>query len=140
MYKIGVIDDNELYCLALKRFLSQDFEVSIFTKVYNFLQHSCFFDLVIVDYSIPAANYEKEIDGCQLICHLKASLPNPPLLVLATGFLSKSELGIGREICPEADSYLAKDAGLEVISEQVKQLLATRHRTDKTYRVSTTPR
>lgn len=139
MYKIAVIDDNELYCLALQRFLRRDFEVSIFTKVCNFLQRPCFFDLAIVDYSIPAANYEKEIDGCQLICHLKASLPNPPLLVLATGFLSKSELGIGAEICPEADSYIAKDAGLDVISQQIKQLLATRHNIDND-RVSTTRR
>ena len=126
MYKIGVVDDNELYCLALQRFLSREFEVSIFTRVSNFLQQAFSFDLVIVDYSIPAANYEKEIDGCQLICHIKASSPNPPLLILATGFLSKNELGIGQEICPQADSYLAKDAGLDAISRQIKQLLATR--------------
>ena len=126
MYKIGVVDDNELYCLALQRFLSREFEVSIFTRVSNFLQQAFSFDLVIVDYSIPAANYEKEIDGCQLICHIKASSPNPPLLILATGFLSKNELGIGQEICPEADGYLAKDAGLDATSLQIKQLLASR--------------
>lgn len=126
MYKIGVVDDNELYCLALQRFLSREFEVSIFTKVSNFLQQACSFDLVIVDYSIPAANYEKEIDGCQLICYIKASSPNPPLLILATGFLSKNELEIGEQICPQADSYLAKDAGLDATSLQIKQLLATR--------------
>ncbi|HCF28694.1 MAG TPA: hypothetical protein DEV81_16155, partial [Cyanobacteria bacterium UBA11049] len=103
-----------------------EFEVSIFTKVSNFLQQTCSFDLVIVDYSIPAANYEKEIDGCQLIRHIKASSPNPPLVILATGFLSKNELGIGHELCPEADGYLAKDAGLDATSLQIKQLLATR--------------
>ena len=126
MYKIGVVDDNELYCLALQRFLSREFEVSIFTRVSNFLQQAFSFDLVIVDYSIPAANYEKEIDGSELICLLKATLPNPPLLILSTGFLSRNELEIGREICPEADDFLAKDTGLEVILQQVKQLIATR--------------
>lgn len=124
MYKIGVVDDNELYCLTLQRFLSKEFEVSIFTRVSKFLQQTCSYDLVIVDYSIPASNYEKQIDGCQLICKIKASLPNPPLLILATGFLSKNDIEIGAEICPEADGYLAKDAGLDVVSQQVKQLLA----------------
>jgi DNA-binding NarL/FixJ family response regulator len=126
MYKIGIIDDNELYCLSLKHFLSREFEVKIFTKVSAFLQNPRSYDLVIVDYSIPAANYEKQIDGSELICLLKTTLPNPPLLILATGFLSRNELEIGREICPEADGFLAKDTGLEVILQQVKQLLATR--------------
>ncbi len=125
MYKIGIIDDNELYCLSLKHFLSREFEVTIFTRVSAFLQNPRSYDLVIVDYSIPSANYEKEIDGSELICLLK-SMPNPPLLILATGFLSRNELEIGREICPEADGFLAKDTGLEVILQQVKQLLATR--------------
>ena len=126
MYKIGIIDDNELYCLSLKHFLGREFEVKIFTRVSAFLQNPRSYDLVIVDYSLPAANYEKQIDGSELICLLKATLPNPPLLILSTGFLSRNELEIGREICPEADDFLAKDTGLEVILQQVKQLLATR--------------
>ena len=126
MYKIAVIDDNELYCLSLKHFLNREFEVTIFTKVSAFLQKPDSYDLVIVDYSLPCANYEKEIDGCELICLLKATLPNPPLLILATGFLSRNELEIGREICPEADDFLAKDAGLQAILQQIEQLLATK--------------
>lgn len=126
MYKIGIVDDDELFGLAIRRFLSRDFEVSVFTRVSSFLQAQCSYDLVIVDYSIPCANYEKEIDGCQLICQVKGTLPNPPILVLLTGFLSKNNLELGKGICPEADSFLAKDAGLDTISQQVKYLLASK--------------
>lgn len=127
MYKLAIIDDNELYGLSLKHFLKRYFTVTIFTKVSAFLQNPSSYDLVIVDYSLPCANYEKAIDGCQLIYQLKATLPAPPLLILATGFLSINELEIGREICPEADGFLAKEAGLDAVLQQVQQLLATRH-------------
>lgn len=126
MYKLAIVDDNELYSLSLKHFLKHYFEVSIFTRVSTFLQYPCSYDLVIVDYSLPCANYEKSIDGCELICQLKA-MPNPPLLMLATGFLSKNELDIGQEICPEADGFIAKEMGLDAILQEVEQLLATRN-------------
>ena len=126
MYKLAIVDDNELYSLSLKHFLKRYFTVTIFTKVSAFLQNPCCYDLVIVDYSLPCANYEKVIDGCQLISQLKATLHTPPLLILATGFLSINELEIGREICPEADGFLAKEAGLDAVLQQVQQLLATR--------------
>ena len=126
MYKIAVIDDDELWSLAIQRFFRKDFEVSVFRQVSSFLRESCNYDLVIVDFSIPTANYEKDTDGCQLINHLKATLHNPPMLVLATGFLSKNDLAMGQEICPEADDFFAKDAGLEAILQQVKQLLESK--------------
>lgn len=126
MYKIGVVDDDELYCLAIKSFFNQEFEVSVFTRVSSFLHKPYSYDLVLVDYSIPSANYEKDMDGCQLICQLKASLTNPPILILLTGFLSQNNLEIGREICPQADCFLSKDAEFEVILQQVKHLLNSR--------------
>lgn len=126
MYKIAIVDDDELWCFAAKRYFRGNFEVSVFTKVSSFLRDSCYYDLVIVDYSIPSANYEKSVDGCQLISHLKTTLHNPPVLVLATAFVSKNDLEeIGREICPEANYFIAKDVGLEVILQQLKQLLAS---------------
>jgi CheY-like chemotaxis protein len=127
MYRIGVVDDDELYGLAIQRFFSREFEVSFFPKISSFLQEPCSYDLVIVDYSIPCANYENQMDGCQLICQLKTGLSNPPLIILLSGFLSQNNLEIGKEICPEADEFCAKDAGLEVILQQVKRLLATRY-------------
>lgn len=123
MYKVGVVDDDELYSMTVQRFLSREFEVSVFPRVSSFLQKPCSYDVVIVDYSLPCANYEKDMDGCQLICQLKANLTDPPILILLTGFLSQNNLEIGQEICPEADAFLAKDAGLDVILQRVKQLI-----------------
>ncbi len=126
MYKIGVVDDDVVYCFAIQRFLSREFVVSVFTKFSSFLQEKGSYDLLIIDYCIPSANYEKEMDGCQLIYGLKANLPNPPILVLSTGFLSESNLEMGKEICPEADSFFAKEAGLEAILQHIKQLLTSK--------------
>lgn len=128
MEKIAIVDDDELYGITIQRFFRKSFEVSVFTKVSSFLRQPCFYDLVIIDFSIPNANYENEMNGCQLIHQLKTTLDKPPLLVLSTGFLSKNEAEIGQELCPEADYFLAKDAGLETILQQVKQLLLTEKR------------
>src|SRR6476469_2851347 len=127
MHKIAVVDDDENWCLVIKRFFRNDFEVSTFKRVSIFLHEPSNYDLVIVDFSIPPASYEKDMDGCQLICHLKATLPNPPLLVLATGFVSKNNLEAGKQICPQADDFFSKDAGLEEILQQTKQLIASRN-------------
>lgn len=129
MYKIAIVDDDELYSFAIRKYLSQVFEVSSFTKISSFLQSPCYYDLVIVDYSIPAARYEKQMDGCDLICRLKATLPNPPLFVLLTGFLTQNNLEFGQEICPQADSFLAKDTALDAILQHIQQLLESRQKT-----------
>jgi CheY-like chemotaxis protein len=126
MYKVAVVDDDELWCLAVQRFFRKEFEVFIFTKMTRLLQTVELYDLVIIDFCIPPASYEKNMDGKELITHLKQTLPNPPILVLATGFLSKNDSEIGREICPLADAFFAKDAGLEEILQQTKQLLASK--------------
>lgn len=76
-----------------------------------------------MDFSIPPAAYEKDMDGRELITHLKQTLLNPPILVLATGFISKDDSEIGKEICPTADVFFAKDAGLSEILQQTKLLL-----------------
>lgn len=126
MYKVAVVDDDELWGLAVERFFRKEFEVSIFTKTTSLLQKVELYDLVLIDFSIPPASYEKDMDGKELITHLKQTLPNPPILVLVTAFLSKNDTEIGREICPLADAFLAKDAGLEEIMQQTKQLLASK--------------
>ncbi|HEY9750725.1 MAG TPA: hypothetical protein V6C63_18740, partial [Allocoleopsis sp.] len=65
-------------------------------------------------------------NGCELICQLKNTLLQPPLLILATGFLSQYDLRAGTALCPEADGFLVKDIGLESILQQIKQLLAAK--------------
>jgi CheY-like chemotaxis protein len=124
MYKIAVVDDDKTWCFAIERFLRSDFEVFTFTKISNFLDRLPACDLVIVDYSIAYNPYEERSEGCKLIRYLKKTLPNPPLLVLASAVISKNDLECGKEICPEADAFLAKDAGLERLMQQIKQLLS----------------
>lgn len=123
MYKIAVIDDDKDWCFVIKRFFSKDFEVYTFEKIPYFLQQLSAYDLVLVDYSIPPSGYDKNLQGCDIIHYLKANLLKPPLVVLVSGFISKNDSELGRKICPEADAFFAKDAGLEEILQQTKQLL-----------------
>lgn len=126
MFKIAVLDDDEQWGFVIQRFFRNEFEVSIYVDVYSFLPKAHEYDLAIVDFSLPPAKFEKNMNGCELICQLKNKLPHPPLLVLATGFLSQHDLGTGHAICPEADGFLVKDIGLEAILRQIKQLLSAR--------------
>jgi len=131
MYKIGVLDDDETWCLIIERLLSKEFEVFTYRRVFSFLQEINQYDLVIVDFSIPPAPYEKGMDGSEIIMQIKKTVPNPPLLVLVTGFLSASNLEVGREICPEADAFIAKDAGIDAILKEIKRLLASKEKENK---------
>jgi CheY-like chemotaxis protein len=126
MYKIAVVDDDRNWCFVIERFFRNDFEIFTFTKLASFLRDLDDYDLVIVDYYMPPANYEKDIQGCEVIRYLKKTLPNPPLLVLASGFISKNDSDLGNKLCSEADAFFAKDAGLEELLQQTKQLLASR--------------
>lgn len=124
MRNIAVLDDDEYWCLAIQRFFRNDFNVLTFRDPYYFLNQLDHFDLAIVDFSLPPARFEKETDGCTLIRQLKSTMENPPILVLATGFVSRNDLELGRKICPEADDFLVKDMGLDAALQKIKQLLA----------------
>ena len=126
MHKIAVVDDDEYWCLAVQRFFRRDFEVSVFKGVDRFLSKAGQYELAIIDFSIPPARYETSMTGSELIRHLKETLPDPPLLVLASGFISKNDREIGYQICPEADDFIAKDAGLDEILQRVKTLLESK--------------
>ena len=127
MHKIAVVDDDEYWCLAVQRFFRRDFEVTVFKSADRFLSKAGQYDLAIVDFSIPPARYETSMTGSELIRHLKETLPDPPLLVLASGFISKNDREIGYKICPEADDFIAKDAGLDEILQCVKNLLESKN-------------
>lgn len=127
MHKIAVIDDDEYWCLAIQRYLRKEFEVHIVTDIQNFLQTSESFDLVIVDFAIlPQSRFEPLLNGCELIDHFKKKCQPPPLAVLASGFISKNDVRVGEKLCPSADAFLAKDAGLEAVAQIVHQLLANK--------------
>lgn len=126
MHKLAVVDDDEYWCLAVQRFFRRDFEVSVFKGADRFLSKVCQYDLAIIDFSIPPARYETSMTGSELIRHLKQTLQDPPLLVLASGFISKNDREVGYQLCPEADDFIAKDAGLDEILHRVKTLLESK--------------
>ncbi|MEW6497151.1 MAG: response regulator [Cyanobacteriota bacterium] len=128
MYNLAVLDDNSGFCQVLQCFLSNYFEVSTFTDTKKFLENIKFtnYDLVLVDLSIIPDSSLKINNGCELIEYLKNILKNPPLLVLFTGWISRNPLEEGRQICPLADGFLAKDSGIEEILLQINRLLASK--------------
>jgi DNA-binding NarL/FixJ family response regulator len=127
VYRIAVIDDDEYWCFAIQRYLRKEFEVQVITDVQYFLQNQERFDLVIVDFAIlPQSRFEPLLNGCELIGHLKKKFEPPPLAVLASGFISKNDIRVGEKLCPGADAFLAKDAGLEAVAQVVHQLLANK--------------
>ncbi len=77
----------------------------------------------IIDFSIPRARFETKVNGSEIIIHLKKTLKKPPLLVLASGFISQNDRDAGQQLCEEADDFLAKDSGLDVILKQITELL-----------------
>ncbi|MBW4488088.1 MAG: response regulator [Trichocoleus desertorum ATA4-8-CV12] len=127
MNKIAILDDDEHWCFSVQRFLRGSFEVSAFHSISELIPKVSQYDLVIVDFSIPPTQYQENIDGCEIIQRIKQGLSHPPILVLATAFISKNSLELGRQLCPEADFFIAKDAGLEFILTTVKQLLRTQN-------------
>lgn len=82
----------------------------------------------MVDFSLaPRQSLDEYINGRQLIQYLKKVLSRPPLLVLVTAFISKNDLGTGKILCPEADYFIAKDAGIDDNLQQIRLLLKAKN-------------
>ena len=128
MYNLAVLDDNSGFCQVIQCFLSNYFEVYTFTDTRIFLKNIKLnhYDLVLIDLSIIPDSSLKIYNGCELIDYVKNTLINPPLLVLFTGWISKNSLEEGRQICPLADGFLAKDSGIEEILQEINRLLASK--------------
>ncbi len=122
MPTMAVVDDDIHWCFTIERFLRKEFEVFTFPNVADFLKQSFDFDIVLVDYSIPTPHYEDHIESRDLVRYLK-KLRYPPVVILVSGYVSKNDLALGKQICPEADSFFAKDAGLDELLKRVKELL-----------------
>lgn len=128
MYNLAVVDDNSSFCQVMQCLLSNYFNVSTFIDIKNFLEKlkSEKYDLILIDLSI-IPNQEMEIqNGCELIAYLKNHFQHPPILVLFTGWISRNPLEEGRQICPLADGFLAKDSGIEEIMQGINRLLVSR--------------
>ncbi|MEA5599586.1 response regulator [Nostoc sp. UHCC 0252] len=127
MYKLAILDDDEHWCRIVQRFMKQQYAVVTYKSVSSFLwelEELNQYDIFLVDFVLPTARYELSIDGMEIITALKRRLPNSPVIILVTAFMSKNELEVhGKQMCPEADGFFAKDAGLELLADQIKRLL-----------------
>jgi DNA-binding NarL/FixJ family response regulator len=128
MYNLAVLDDNKGFCQVMQCFLSNYFQVSTFTETQNFLEgmKSQVYDLVLIDLSIIPNQEMKIHNGCELIKYLKETWSNPPLLVLFTGWIARNPIEEGRQICPLADGFLAKDSDIEEMLNVINRLLTSR--------------
>ncbi|MGA7933636.1 MAG: response regulator [Kovacikia sp.] len=137
MYKIAVLDDDETWNIAVTRFFSrQGFQVKSFTNASEFLAEAQEFDLALIDFylSFPqeVSSAPSDLNGCDLngymiIRHLKHSLKNCPILVLASAFVDMESA----RLFPEADFFLVKDIGLDVILQRARELIESRHHSRK---------
>jgi CheY-like chemotaxis protein len=127
MYKLAILDDDEHWCRIVQRFLKKEYVVATYRSVSSFLwelDELNQYDIFLVDFVLPTARYELNIDGMEIITALKRRLPRSPMVILVTAYMSKNELEVhGKQMCPEADAFFAKDAGLEILARQMKQLL-----------------
>ncbi|WP_218079314.1 DNA-binding transcriptional response regulator [Anthocerotibacter panamensis] len=128
MVKLALLDDDANWCRTAEHFLGQEFGVVVFRSITSFFQELdrlSQFDVLIIDFSLPTARHERsDINGSEIITRIKQSLAHPPLLILATAFVSTKEADqLGRRICPDADAIFPKDAGLETLRQQIHQLL-----------------
>lgn len=126
MYRVAIVDDNELWCLVLETSLRhQGFMVSTFTDAHSFLEVADQFDLALVDFSMPTRPFQKELDGSRVIAELKSRLEKPPTLILTSAYFTDQVLPLAHEICPEADVCLSKSTCLEEIIETVKHCVTS---------------
>ena len=128
MYKIAILDDYQDFCLSLEYLLNDTFETQAFTNTSSFLEKagSESYDLVLIDFSIISIPEQGINNGCDLIQYLKQKLKEPPILVLFTGWISRNALEEGKEICPMADFFLAKDSEINEIVQNINRFLTSK--------------
>ncbi|MEH2400058.1 response regulator [Nostoc sp.] len=127
MYKVAILDDDEHWCRIVQRFLKEEYAVAAYKSVSSFLWELDIlnqYDIFLVDFVLPTARHELNTDGMEIVTALKRRLPRSPVVILVTAYMSMNELEVhGKQMCPEADAFFAKDAGLEILTHQMKQLL-----------------
>ncbi|WP_088894976.1 response regulator [Leptolyngbya ohadii] len=125
MPHLAILDDNETWCYVLAlRLEQQGYRVSTFTSAQALLREVEQFDLVLVDFSIPAPRYQRSMDGTEVICQVKQHLEHPPLLVLISSFFTQDILAEADRLCPEADAVLSKQSETNELLAQIQMLLA----------------
>ena len=121
MYKVAVVDDDEHWCQAIKRFFRYRFDVTTFTDPECFVQRSQEFDLVLVDFVLlPLFFFEPIHNGYELVQFLKRHLNQPPLMVLVSGMIDAED----HYLFPEADACVIKTVDLDDLEQQMFRLLS----------------
>ena len=117
MYKLAILDDDEHWCQIAQRFLKQEYTVATYKSVSSFLwqlEELNQYDIFLVDYILPTARHETNTDGIEIVSTLKRRKPRSPVVILVTAYMSRNELEVhGKQMCPEADGFFGKDAGLD---------------------------
>ena len=128
MPRVAVLDDDESWCFAIKRFFRADFEVTTFTDAQSFLKADLeSYDLVIIDFTIaPNHRHETSTNGIEIIHQLKTDLKKLPLIILTSAFISRTDLAIDGTLSLQADAIMPKDSGLEEMLQTAHALLASR--------------
>ena len=129
MKKIAILDDYDDFCVVMECLLGSYFEVSGFTDTSLFLEKvkTEKYTVALIDLSIKPIPGGKIKDGCDLIQYLKENLPEPPLMILFSGWFNKNDLDEAKNICPIADSFLPKDSDLENILAEINRLITVSH-------------
>lgn len=123
MTRIAVLDDDSQWCFAIKRYLRDRFDVFTFTDTDSFLISPLdSYDLVLMDFSILPIEGLELMNGYQILEKLKR-LPDPPLLVLVSGFFSQTDSLLYNKQFPQADAILTKDLGLDTFVERLQALV-----------------
>ncbi|HEY9885001.1 MAG TPA: response regulator [Thermosynechococcaceae cyanobacterium] len=128
MPRVAVLDDDEGWCFAIKRFFRANFEVTTFTDAQSFLNAAIeSYDLVIIDFTIaPNHRHETSTNGIEVIHQLKTQLMQPPLTILTSAFISRGDVAINGTLSAHADAVMPKDCGLDEILQTAQNLLASR--------------
>ncbi|MBC7969353.1 MAG: hypothetical protein H7Z11_04335 [Verrucomicrobia bacterium] len=128
MPRIAVLDDDEYWCLAIQRFFRADFDITTFTDAQSFLDSALdSYDLVIIDFTIaPNHRHETSTNGIEIIHQLKTQLKQPPLTILTSAFISRSDLTLDHTLSAHADIIMPKDCGLDEILQAAQALLSSK--------------
>ncbi|WP_199245531.1 hypothetical protein [[Phormidium] sp. ETS-05] len=106
---------------AVFQVFRSEFEVDDFGESETLINNIHNYKLVIVDFAItPFDKLEKFTNGRELVQYIKSTVDQPPIMMLISGFISKNDVKKAVQMCPEADDFWAKDAGLDSLLERVK--------------------
>lgn len=132
MIRIAVVDDNESWCFVLANALHQHgFTVETFTNPHTFLAQAGNFDVALIDYSIPAPRYQAQLEGPDILSHIKAHAAHPPLMILLSSYFMEDMLGTIEALYTDADACLSKSLSVVELIQQIQQLIYQSDRPSK---------